>query len=97
MNDTSHKHAPSYKLDITIWVVLIALTALTIFASYATMGTTVLAVSIAMLIATIKAGTVITYYMHIKWDHFIYKIFLFVIAALFISFIGLMIIDYAYR
>jgi cytochrome c oxidase subunit 4 len=50
-----------------------------------------------MFIATIKASTVVMYYMHLKWDHIIYKIFLAVIIALFVSFIGLLVIDYALR
>lgn len=92
-----HEHVPSFRTDILVWVALLVLTTITIFASFATQGTTVLAVSIAMGIATIKATAVLLYYMHLKYDHFIYKIFIGIIIVLFSSFMALMIIDYAYR
>lgn len=92
-----HEHEPSFRTDIMIWIALLVLTAITIFASFATQGTTVLAVSIAMAVATVKATLVLLYYMHLKYDHVIYKIFIGIIILLFVSFIGLMIIDYAYR
>ena len=73
------------------------LTAVTIWASYATGGTTVLAVSVAMLIATTKAFFVVRNFMHIKYDHIIYKIFIGLVSLLFLSFIVLLAVDYAYR
>ena len=94
---SEHSHTPSFKTDLIVWAVLMVLTVVTIYASHLTQGTTTLAVSIAMFIATIKASTVVMYYMHLKWDHIIYKIFLAVIIALFVSFIGLLVIDYALR
>ena len=97
MSEHKHSHAPSFKTDIIVWIALMIFTAITIYASHLTQGTTTLAVSIAMVIASIKATTVVMYYMHIKYDHIIYKIFLVVIIALFISFIGLLVIDYALR
>jgi len=76
---------------------LMALTALTIWASFATGGTTVLAVSVAMAIATTKAFLVIRNFMHVKYDHVIYKIFIGLVSLLFLSFILILALDYAYR
>ena len=90
-------HTPSFKLDATIWLVLMILTAVTIWASHLTQGTTTLAVSIALIIATIKATSVVLYFMHLKFDHVIYKVFMVAIMVLFASFIGLLVIDYALR
>ena len=73
------------------------LTVITVWASYATGGTTVLAVSVAMLIATIKATFVVRNFMHIKYDHVIYKIFIGVVMLLFLSFMILLAIDYGLR
>ena len=95
MND--HTHTPRYKTDLITFGILMALTALTIWASFATGGTTVLAVSIAMIIATVKATFVIRNFMHIKYDHVIYKVFIGVVILLFLSFMVLLAIDYGWR
>ena len=94
---SDHSHAPSYKSDLITFGILMALTAVTIGASYATGGTTVLAVSVAMAIASIKATIVVRNFMHIKYDDVIYKIFIGLVMLLFFSFIAILAIDYAYR
>ncbi len=94
---SNHSHLPSYKSDIKTFGVLMILTALTIWASYATGGTTVLAVSVAMAIATIKATFVVRNFMHIKYDEIYYKIFIGIVIVLFSIFIGLLAVDYAFR
>jgi cytochrome c oxidase subunit 4 len=92
-----HSHTPSFKSDLITFGALLLLTAITIWASYATGGTTVLAVSVAMFIATIKATLVVLNFMHIKYDHVIYKIFILLVMLLFVSFIVMLAVDYGYR
>jgi cytochrome c oxidase subunit 4 len=94
---SNHSHSPSYKTDLITFGILMILTAVTIWASYATGGTTVLAVSVAMIIATIKATFVVRNFMHIKYDDIIYKIFILLVILLFASFIIMLAVDYAYR
>lgn len=94
---SDHSHSPSYKSDLITFGILMVLTALTIWASYATGGTTVLAVSVAMGIASIKATFVVRNFMHIKYDDVIYKIFIGLVILLFASFIVMLAVDYAYR
>jgi cytochrome c oxidase subunit IV len=94
---SNHSHSPSYKSDVITFLILMVLTVITIWASYATGGTSTLAVSVAMTIATIKATFVVRNFMHIKYDHIIYKIFIGVVILLFLSFIILLAIDYGLR
>ena len=94
---SDHSHSPSYKSDLITFGILMVITALTIWASYATGGTTVLAVSVAMGIASIKATFVVRNFMHIKYDDVIYKIFIGLVILLFASFIVMLAVDYAYR
>ena len=94
---TNHHHIPSYISDVLTWALLITLTGLTVWASYLTAGTTVLAVTIAMAIATTKSVFVVRNFMHLKYDHVIYKVFVGVVIALFLSFMILLGIDYALR
>ena len=96
-NMSEDVHQPSYKLDFMTFGFLLILTALTIWASYATGGTTVLEVSIAMTIATIKASLVVINFMHLRFDNIVYKIFVGVVIVLFLSFMLMMAVDYAYR
>lgn len=94
---SNHSHLPSYKSDLTTFGILMVLTALTIWASYATGGTTVLAVTVALSIATVKATLVVRNFMHIRYDKVYYKIFIGVVIVLFAIFMGLTVVDYAYR
>lgn len=94
---SEHSHSPSFKTDLVTFGILMVLTAITIWASYATGGTTVLAVSIAMSIATIKATFVVRNFMHIKYDDIVYKLFIGFVILVFMTFIILLAVDYAYR
>lgn len=94
---SNHSHLPSYKTDIKTFGLLLIFTAITIWASYATGGTTVLAVTVALAIATIKATLVVRNFMHIKYDEPYYKIFIGVVIVLFGIFYALMAVDYIYR
>jgi cytochrome c oxidase subunit 4 len=73
-----------------IWIALIALTALTVGVAGVDMG--FYTVYVALFIAVIKAMLVINYFMHIKFDHILVKVFLggcmviFAVVMLFLSF-----------
>lgn len=90
-------HAPSFKTDIYTWVALMILTGVTVWVADLTGGGTAIAVAIALAVATIKATVVLLYFMHMKWDHIIYKIFMAIIIVLFLVFIGFLVADYALR
>ena len=94
---SKHEHTPSFKSDLITFGLLMLLTAITIWASYATGGTTVLAVLVAMGIATVKATLVVRNFMHIKYDDVIYRIFIGVVIIIFAVFITLLAADYFYR
>jgi len=98
-NHTQHKeeehHIVSYAANIKIWIVLLLLTWITITVAYLDFGN--LAVAVALLIATVKAGVVLAYYMHLKFDSKIITLFLLITMAVFASFIILTFFDYAYR
>ncbi|RLD67190.1 MAG: cytochrome-c oxidase [Bacteroidetes bacterium] len=94
---SNHEHTPSFKSDLITFGLLMLLTAITIWASYATGGTTVLAVLVAMGIATVKATLVVRNFMHIKYDDVIYRIFIGVVIIIFAVFITLLAADYFYR
>jgi cytochrome c oxidase subunit 4 len=65
-----------YRTYVYVWLSLLMLTALTV--SVAGLHLTCYAILIAILIATIKAGIVVTFFMHLKHEPFILKLMLFV-------------------
>ena len=94
-NHEENHHIVSYAANIRVWVVLLILTWLTITVAYMDFGN--LAVAMALLIATVKAGIVLAYYMHLKFDSKILTILLLVTMGVFCSFIALTFFDYAFR
>lgn len=61
-----HAHISSVKAYVAIFAGLLVLTAVTVGLSYVHLGE--LNLAIALLIATMKASLVVTFFMHLKYD-----------------------------
>jgi len=97
MNEMEHTgtHITSYRSYGIILVILLFLTALTITVTWFDAGQ--LSVGVAMFIACIKVSLVLLYFMHLKFDQLIFKIFAgMVILLLAIVFI-ITFFDYLFR
>jgi cytochrome c oxidase subunit 4 len=70
----AHAHDPRYGINVIIWITLLSLTVITVAVAGIDLGNYTLFV--AMLIAAIKSTFVINYFMHIKFEDLIFKIFL---------------------
>ena len=90
-------HIVSYKENFGTWIGLMVLTFLTVAVSVVNANLVTLTVVTALLIATTKAVLVAYYYMHLKFDHKIYRIMLLIITLLFSSFMVLTVYDYLSR
>jgi cytochrome c oxidase subunit 4 len=80
-------HPASIGMLLTIFVILLLLTALTVYQSTLDLGKAEIIVSLA--IATIKAGLVIMFFMHMLWDKLLNGIIFFsslIFVALFLGF-----------
>ncbi len=99
MSDQSKEkhHIVSYKESFGTWLGLMLLTVLTVAVSVVNVSLVTLTVVTAMLIATTKAILVAYYFMHLKFDHKIYRIMLLIITLLFTSFMLLTVLDYISR
>ncbi len=79
-----HDHHVGYGTYVMVWFGLIALTSITVSVSGINLGSVTLIT--AMVIATVKSILVINYFMHVKFDNFVIKLFilvcLFVIAVI---------------
>ncbi|GJM16394.1 MAG: hypothetical protein DHS20C13_17210 [Thermodesulfobacteriota bacterium] len=94
MSEHTHseeKHITSYKAYFIVWVVLMVLTFLTVYVSYFDFGQ--LNIVVAMVVASIKAGAVALFFMHLKFEDPITWLYaLFPIGLLFLL-IGMTIVD----
>lgn len=67
MDNMKQSHAKSYRIYFIVWAALLVLTALTWAVSYAHLG--MLNVTVAMLIASVKASLVALFFMHLRYEN----------------------------
>ncbi|ABF41994.1 Caa(3)-type oxidase, subunit IV [Candidatus Koribacter versatilis Ellin345] len=93
--EETHNHIVSPKLYVGIFLFLMVMTALTVFAATINFG--IMNPVIALVIATAKATTVILFFMHIKYSTRLTQIV--ILSTLFFLFLllGLTLTDYLSR
>ena len=85
-------HVMPVRLLVFVWAALMVLTVVTVAVTSIDLGGQANLV-IAMAIATIKAGLVVTYFMHLRWDRPFHTL-VFVGSLLFVSlFISMTLLD----
>ena len=94
MIDSRH-HIVSYTKLTTVWLVLLALTGLTIWASRLDLGA--YRVWGALAIASLKGGLVFAFFMHMKYEGKLLRWLLFVALLTLAIFIGFTFFDVLYR
>ena len=88
-------HVISYGTYIMVWLGLVALTAVTVsVAGFEFGGVTIV---IALLIATVKSLLVGNYFMHLKFEKAIFKVFIAVCILIFLFMIILTFADLSFR
>jgi cytochrome c oxidase subunit 4 len=88
-------HIISYGKLAAVWLVLLALTGLTVWVSRLNLG--VNRVWGALAIASLKSGLVITFFMHMKYEGRLLRGLLFVAILTLAIYIGLTFFDLLYR
>lgn len=89
-------HFVTYTTYIQIWLTLCVLTGLTVVAATLDLGQTSNVV-LAMFIATVKAGLVISVFMHVKYDWGFLRAMMFVLFITIAGIIPLYLSDFAWR
>ncbi len=92
---SEHEHIFSYKVIVIIWLVLLVLTGVTISVSYVNLGA--LNIWVALGIASTKAALVISFFMHMKYERPIFKLFLLLALCILAIFVGFIFFDVLYR
>ena len=88
-------HITPYRVYIKILIALLALTFLTVTATHIHLGA--FTVALALIIACVKATTVLTYFMHLKFDDIILRIFVIMVFVLLAIVVFITLLDYIYR
>ncbi|MFC2133737.1 cytochrome C oxidase subunit IV family protein [Bacteroidota bacterium] len=94
-NSNHEKHIVGYGVYIFVWLGLLALTTITVSVAGIYLGNYTLFV--ALSIAAIKSGLVIYYFMHIKFEESIFKVFLFISGMTLVIIFILTAFDIIYR
>ena len=85
-------HVMAVRLLIGVWGALMVLTVITVAVTSVDLGSRI-NLTIAMAIATVKAGLVVTYFMHLRWDRPFHTL-VFLGSLLFVSlFISMTLLD----
>ncbi|MFQ5963593.1 MAG: cytochrome C oxidase subunit IV family protein [Candidatus Scalinduaceae bacterium] len=92
---SEHEHIVSYKVIVIIWLVLLVLTGVTVTVSYVDLGA--LNIWVALGIASTKSALIISFFMHMKYERPIFKLFLLVALCILAIFIGFTFFDVLYR
>ena len=91
-----HPHVLPLSMYLGTWGTLLALTVITVGASYVNLGHTGNLI-VALFIATIKASVVALIFMHLKWDHKFHSIIFFSSLIFLAVFIGIVMSDTQFR
>jgi cytochrome c oxidase subunit 4 len=91
---SEHGH-PAYGLYVLTWLALLVLTALTVTVAGMHLGR--VSVLTALVIASIKAGVVLNFFMHLKYESALFKIMVYVALGTLAIFIGLTFFDVLFR
>ncbi|HCA43732.1 MAG TPA: hypothetical protein DEP28_10830 [Bacteroidetes bacterium] len=89
------EHDTGFGTYILVWLGLVGLTAITVTLSGISLGS--LTIITALLIATIKTLLVANYFMHVKFDTTIFKVFIGVCIIIFLTMIVLTFFDLTFR
>lgn len=94
MAEGKHHIVPS-RVFVTVWVLLIGLTAVTVTVAGMHLGR--FSMLAALVIASAKAGLVLWYFMHLKYEDRLFKVLLLVPIVTLTVIIGLTFFDILYR
>ncbi|EGY27156.1 caa(3)-type oxidase, subunit IV family protein [Desulfovibrio sp. A2] len=93
-HDTGH-HAVPLRINLLVWAALMALTAITVGVTSFDFG--FLNVVVALTVATTKAGLVILWFMHLRYEGRVIRLMVFTAFVILAIAIGFTFFDVAYR
>lgn len=88
-------HVTSYSLNLKVLLALLILTTTSVLAVKFHLGA--FTVALALIIASVKAGIVLTYFMHLKFENILLRLMVGGVFLLFTIVVVITFIDYYFR
>ena len=92
---TETVHITPYRSHAWVLITLLTLTFITITVTWIDLSA--LTVLIAMVIASVKGYIVLTYFMHLKFESSLFRVFVFMVLAIYVLVILFTFSDYLFR
>jgi cytochrome c oxidase subunit 4 len=92
---TEKPHISTYASHGTVLTVLLSLTALSVGMAELHLGS--ISVAVALLVASVKGTTVLTYFMHLKYESLFFKIMVTGVFGMYLLIIVFLFFDYLFR
>jgi cytochrome c oxidase subunit IV len=92
---TSKPHISTYTSHAVVLIILLSLTALSV--GMAEMHLGAISVAVALLVASAKGTTVLTYFMHLKYENLFFKIMVTGVFLMYLLIIIFLFFDYLFR
>jgi cytochrome c oxidase subunit IV len=90
-----HSHVIPYRTYVRVWLLLLLLTAILVLTSR--LFHQLLSVPAMLILTPVKAGLVLFYFMHLKYERPFLKALVFMTLALLVMVIGILFADLFYR
>jgi len=88
-------HVVNYGTYVLVWLGLLVFTALTVTVAGMNLGR--FSILIPLLIASLKSGLVLYFFMHLKYEKMLFKVMVFIAILMVAIFIGFTFFDISYR
>ncbi|MEI6433827.1 MAG: cytochrome C oxidase subunit IV family protein [Bacteroidota bacterium] len=92
---TDSVHITSYRTHAWVLIALMTLTLITVTVTWINLSA--LTVAIALFIATVKAYIVLTYFMHLKFESSLFRVFVAMVLMIYVLVILFTLSDYLLR
>ena len=92
---TEKQHISSYTSQGVVLIILLSLTALSVGMAELHLGA--ISVAVALLVASVKGTTVITWFMHLKYESLFFKIMVAGVFLMYLLVIIFLFFDYLFR
>lgn len=93
--ETHTDHITPYRTHAWVLITLLAFTFITITVTWIDLSA--LTVAVALMIASVKAYIVLTYFMHLKFESSIFRVFVAMVLLIYVLVIVFTLSDYLFR
>jgi cytochrome c oxidase subunit 4 len=91
--NSEKEHITDYKVYALVLIGLLILLSVSVWVTHLQLKAWT--VGVALIVACSMATIILTYFMHLKFDHFLLKVLVAAVFLLFVVFVSITLLDYA--